>query len=58
MCVRVPDIFVLVDIDLVKLLMIEFIFQRAHVSDHLQGHKARQDGQHQTLLCAKIINFI
>lgn len=53
MCVCVPDVFVLVDIDLVKLVRIELILQSAHVSDHLQGNKARQDRQHQTLLCEK-----
>lgn len=53
MFVCVPDVFVLVDIDLVKLLRIELILKSAHVSDHLQGNKARQDRQHQTLLCEK-----
>lgn len=43
MCVSVPDIFVLVNGDFVKLLRIEFILQRAHVSDHLQGNKAGKD---------------
>lgn len=47
---HVPDVFVLVDVDLVELMWAEFIFQTAHVGDHLQGNKARQDGEHQTLL--------
>lgn len=55
MCVSVPDIFVLVNGDFVKLLRIEFILQRAHVSDHLQGNKAGQDRQHQTFLFGEII---
>lgn len=38
------------DVDLVELMRAELVLQRTHVSDHLQGHKARQDGQHQPLL--------
>lgn len=53
-CVHKPDIFILVDVDLVELLRAEFIFQTAHVGDHLQGNKARQDGEHQTLLLGQI----
>lgn len=49
-----PDIFILVDVDLVELLRAEFIFQTAHVGNHLQGNKARQDGKHQTLLLGQI----
>lgn len=56
MCI--PDIFILVDVDLVKLVRAEFIFQRAHVSDHLQGHKARQDRQHQPLLMERSGEFM
>ena len=58
MCLFVPDVFVLVDIDLVKLVRIELIFQHAHISDHLQGNKARQDGQHQALLCGDTMNSV
>lgn len=56
-CVCVPDVFVLVNVNLVKLLRVEFIFQRAHVSNHLQGNKSRQDRQHQTLLFGENQSF-
>lgn len=54
--VCIPDILILVDVDLVKLMRAEFIFQTAHVGNHLQGNKARQDGEHQTLLWGQIWN--
>lgn len=57
-CACVPDIFVLVNIYLVKLLRVEFIFEGAHVSNHLQGNKSGQDRQHQTLLLIEIICLI
>ena len=41
---KVPDVCVVVDVDLVELLRQQVIVQSAHVSDHLQGNKARQDG--------------
>lgn len=45
-----PDIFVVVDVDLVELLGQQIFVNGDHVGNHLQDDKSGQDGHYQTLL--------
>lgn len=49
-CVSLPDILVVVNVDLVELLRHQIFIYRGHVSNHLQNQKPWQDGHDQTLL--------
>lgn len=48
--VCLPDVFVVVDVDLVELLRQQVLVHRSHVADHFHHQEARQDGHHQALL--------
>lgn len=44
--VDLPDVFVVMDVNLVKLLRQEIVIDRHHVPNHVQDQKTWQNGQH------------